>query len=272
MKFTEDKGFSFVESLVVIVVIGFIAVVSWGALSGWRERNALVTVSQDTKYQIDKYRQRAVDKGYFYGFMFSDDGIYVFEDSGGTGGSPFLNTNNMSVDSGEQSDKSRGFADGTRDARRVTDTTSEFDFFAGGNPDARIMIMTTATYDLTSGRSGGMFSPIGVEITDQAMPNFSGSTTAPFDGGTRALFFGPDGMVYLKDPTVPVDPIDRYQSQLGIGATPAFCVIRIAFDRQDSAAVEVPFYYEIAVNRYGATTYTRWVTMDGGTSWNAEIQ
>jgi prepilin-type N-terminal cleavage/methylation domain-containing protein len=271
MLLKDDKGFSLIELLVVMFIASAVALFAWDALSGWRERNALRMVSQDVKYILEKYRQKAIDKGYNYGLIFSDDGIYAFEDNGGSGSQPFMTMNNFAVDTGEFSDQYRGGASGNpRNWRRVSRATSEFKFFAGPDAAGRIMVMTSNTLNLSGSRSGNAYSPVGTDISAQAIQTFSGSDNAPFTGGL-ALFFSPDGFVYLKDPTQSIAPYDRYVHQLGNGID-SFYIVRIAYDDVTTGSADVPTYFEIAINKYGASTYIRWNSGDGGASWNADVQ
>jgi type II secretory pathway pseudopilin PulG len=261
-----------IELLAVAFVVATISYVAWGALSGWRERNALRSVTQEVHHLLQEYRQKAVDKGYNYGLLFSDDGLYVFEDSGGSGTSPFQLMNNYAIDPGEFSDQYDG--DGSGNARlwrRVSETTSEFKFFTGDNAPGRILVMTGSELDLTQSRSGSAYDTIGTDITSSAVVEFSGGSSAPFTSGTLALFFSPDGLAYLKDPTTPITSLDKFTHQLGGGMAPYY-LVRIAFDNTTTSDSEVPNYYEIAVNRYGSTTMIRWNSGDGGSSWNAHIQ
>lgn len=269
---TGEGGFSLIELLVVVFLISAVSYFGWEALSGWRERNALNMVSQDVLHTIEKYRKKAVEKGYNYGLIFSDNGIYVFEDNGGSSAEPFRAMNNFAVDSGEFSDLYRGGSvSSDRDLYRVTQAAGEFGFFSGEHAEGRILIMTAATLGLESSRSGTAYDTTGTDITSSAYPAFTGGAYAPFTGGTLALFFAPDGGAYLKDPTVAIRPDERFAYQLGNG-TDAFYVVRIAYDDPGTAVPDVPNYFEIAVNRYGATTFVRWHTGGAGGSWDAEIR
>jgi prepilin-type N-terminal cleavage/methylation domain-containing protein len=271
MQWREDKGFTLIELLVVLFIASAVALFAWDAMSGWRERNALRLVSRDVKYILEKYRQKAMDKGYNYGLIFSDDGIYAFEDNGGSGSQPFMTMNNFAVDAGEFSDQYRGDASGNRrNWRRVSRATSEFKFFAGPNASGRILVMTTNSLDLSGSRSGNAYTTIGTDISSQAIQPFSGGDNAPFTGGL-ALFFSPDGCAYIKSPTVSIAPIDRYVYQLGNGID-SFYIVRIAYDDVNTSRADVPTYFEIAINKYGASTYIRWQSNDGGASWNADVQ
>ena len=269
MRLSSQKGFSFVELLVVLGVVGLIAVVGWGALTGWAERNAVTYVSQNIKHIFEKYRQKAVDKGYNYGLMFGPEGIYVFEDNGGTGADRFTKMNNFALDVGE-------FSDLSDEANfRVTDNSDYSIFEPSGTPGVPgiLMIQTQQTLDPDATWSDyRAWDPFGVDITQEAYAVGMLPGGTPFQGGQLALFFCPDGKVYLKDPTNPIQPLDKYLSELGNNGVDSYYVVRIAYDRMDTSAPEVPYFYEIAVNRYGATTMVRWHTGDGGGTWNAEVQ
>ena len=272
MRSARQSGFTIIELLAVIAIVSLVAVVGWGALQGWQERNALRMVSQDVKYLFEKYRQRAVDKGYNYGLIFSDDGIYVFEDNGGSSSDRFRSINNFAVDPGEYSDQTVVFEDSNlRASRRVSSAVNEFKMFSDKNRLGHVLVMTTNSLDLDSSHSGRAYEASGADITSQAKIPFMSGDDSPFESGSLALFFSPDGCVYLKDPTVSASPLDKHQYRLGNG-TDAFYVVRVAYDNPDTSTAELPNYYEIAVNRYGATTYVRWETNNGGTSWNAHIQ
>jgi prepilin-type N-terminal cleavage/methylation domain-containing protein len=270
MRVRDQAGFSLIELLAVLVIIGLTATIGWSAFAGYRERNAVRMVSRDIKYLFDKYRQRAIDKGYNYGMIFSDDGLYVFEDNGGNGSDRFLAMNNFAVDPGEYSDRSTGGV-GLRSLRRVSSVVDEFKVFSERQGIGKILVMGVMDYNLSSPRTGGAYDPTGTDLTYSAVRQWSGADTAPFDGGAMALFFSPDGQVYLKDPSYAAGPLDKRYYRLGSSGY-SFYVIRIAYDDPYTSNPELPNYYEIAVNRYGATTMVRWETGDGGASWNANVE
>jgi Tfp pilus assembly protein FimT len=273
MKSARESGFSILELLGVLAIIAIAALIGWQVMEGWRERNALRMVSQDIKHTLEKYRQKAIDKGYNYGLIFSDDGIYVFEDNGGSGSNRFQAMNNFAVDAGEFSDYVSPESGGSgRGDRRVTRSTDEFRLLNGGeDPAGHLLAMSMSTLNLSSTRSGYAYYADGTDLTSSMVQQFGNSPASPFEGGSLALFFGTDGRVYLKDPTVPISPSTREQYVLGSGPQ-AFVVVRVAYDVEDTYRSEVPYYYEVAINRYGAATYVRWQTYDGGASWNAEVQ
>jgi len=268
----KESGYSLIEMLGVVLIVMLLSYLGFGAFSGVRERNAVVTVATEVKHVLDRYRQKAIDKGVNFGLIFSDDGIYVFEDNGGDNSDPFINMNNFRIDSGEFSDKYTGDASGdSRRWRRVTDTVSEFQVFTRNEDLGEIKIMTTDAVDLRSGRSGDPYDISGgTDITSSARPTHNGSTNSPFESGTLALFFSPDGFVYLKDPSAIATPQTKYHSRLGSGSTPAFYVVRVAYDNETTDGYEMTNYYEIIVNRYGATTKVRWNY--GGSTWNANVE
>lgn len=268
----RESGFSLIELMLVLLISAAIVYAGVNVFSGWRERNALRTVSEDIKFTFDKYRQKALDKGLNYGLIFSDDGIYAFEDNGGSGSDPFQAVNNFRVDSGEFSDKWRGGAGGNpRFWRRVTDTTGEFSFFAGSNAAGRLYVMTDTAANLMSARSGTPYDTAGTDITSSAVIEHTGGSVAPFEGGSMALFFSPEGYVYLKDPSTAVTPLNKFNYRLGLSGNDYY-IVRIAYDDPSTPNPEVPDYFEVAINRYGAATLIRWHTGDGGATWNADIQ
>ncbi len=272
LRISRQDGFSMIELLGVLFVIGLLAALSWQALMGWRERNALRMVSQDVKYLFEKYRQRAVDKGYNYGLIFSDDGLYVFEDNGGNGSDRFLTMNNFAVDPGEYSDRVGNTGEANqRGFRRVSSAVNEYSLFNSSSRNGTLLAMTMTSLDLDGTRTGDAFVPAGTDISSSAVQTFSGSDDAPFESGSLALFFCSDGLVYLKDPTQPIQPFDRGLYRLGDSVDP-FYVVRIAYDNPDTARAEIPDYFEVALNRYGAATYVRWHSNDGGATWHAQIQ
>jgi prepilin-type N-terminal cleavage/methylation domain-containing protein len=272
MRFSRDSGFTMIELLVVLAVVTIIGLIGWQVMEGWRERNAIRMVSQEIKHLFEKYRQKAIDKGINYGLIFSDDGLYVFEDNGGNGSDRFLKMNNFAVDTGEFSDLVNPGAGGPRRSlRRASKGTDEFRLFTGGDPYGHLLVMTMNTLELDTGRSLTAYSPAGTDITGRAFTSFGSSPGSPFDSGTLALFFSPNGCVYLKDPTVAASPLTIEQFLLG-GGPQAFVVVRISWDDENSYNSEVPYYYEVAINRYGAATYVRWQTYDGGSTWNAQIE
>ncbi len=268
MRKRNQYGFTLLELLVVMVVVGLTAAIGWSAFAGYRERNAMRMVSRDVKYLFDKYRQRAIDKGYNYGLIFSDDGLYVFEDNGGTASDRFQAMNNFAIDAGEYADVSAGTG---RAARRVSSTTGEFKVFSERQGLGKILVMGVQDFDLSTSRTGGAYEATGYDLTYSSVRPWTGSDTAPFDSGAMALIFCPDGQVYFKDPGYPAGPLDKRYYRLGNSGF-SFFVVRIAYDDPDSPHPELPNYYEIAVNRYGATTMVRWETGDGGTSWYANVE
>ena len=267
----SEAGFTLMEALVVMAIIGITAVIGWSALAGYRERNALTMVSRDVRYVMEKYRQRAMDKGYNYGLIFSDDGIYAFEDNGGNSATRFQAMNNYAVDPGEFSDQADPGASGGRGARRVSSNAGDYKVFTEEGGIGRVMILGLTDLDTDMPRTGGPYDPIGTDLTEQALRSYSGDESAPFDAGSMALFFSPDGRVYLKDPSYVAGPMDKHYYQLE-NAGINFYVVRIAYDNSDTANAELPYYYELAINRYGAVTYIRWTTNDGGSSWTADVQ
>lgn len=271
MKLSCDKGFTMLELLIVLAIVAIIALIGWQVLEGWRERNAIKMVSQDIKHLFERYRQKAIDKGYNYGLVFSDDGIYVFEDNGGSGADRFQKMNNFAIDPGEYSDMVDAGAGGGRGSRRVSSPTNEFRLFTREDPAGHLMVMTTSDLALDSTRGTRAYEADGTDISSSAIQNYTGSTDSPFEGGAMVLFFCPDGLVYLKDPNTTATLLNRYQFRLGSGPD-AFYVVRIAYDSDLTGHAEVPYYYEVAINRYGAATYVRWQTYDGGSSWSAEIE
>lgn len=262
MRIKGQKGFSLVELLVVVAVVGIIAYVSWDALTGWAERNAVTYVSQNIKHLFEKYRQKAMDKGYNYGIQISPDGIMVFEDNGGTGADRFTKMNNYALDPGE-------FSDISDTANFLIPSESNYSMFEPNGDPGIMIVQTQQSLDVDSARSGPASSSTGTDITAVAVV---GNNAGAFQAGSIALFFSPDGKVYLKDPTAPLQPMDKYAAELGANGVDPFYVVRIAFDRMETSVPEVPYYYEIAVNRYGATSMVRWHSGDGGASWNAEVQ
>jgi prepilin-type N-terminal cleavage/methylation domain-containing protein len=270
MRSRNQAGFTLLELLAVLVVIGLAASIGWSVFAGYRERNAVRMVSRDIKHLFDKYRQRAIDKGYNYGLIFSDDGLYVFEDNGGNSADRFQAMNNFAVDSGEYSDLSTG-GGGTRSQRRVSSVVDEFKIFSERHGAGKILVMGVQTYNLSGPRTGGAYEPTGTDLTYSSVRTWSGGPTAPFDSGAMALFFSPDGQVYLKDPTYAAGPLNKQNFRLGSMGY-SFYVIRIAFDDPNTPIPELPNYYEIAINRYGASTLVRWETGDGGSSWNANVE
>ncbi len=135
----------------------------------------------------------------------------------------------------------------------------------------KILVMGMQTLDVNSSRTGLPYDPAGTDYTSSALQPYSGGADAPFYSGSRALFFSPDGFVYVKDPTISAGELDRQNYRLGkVGIS--FLVIRVAYDLESTGRPELPNYYEIAVNRYGATTYVRWETTDGGSTWRANVE
>lgn len=261
MRLSSEKGFTLIELLVVVAVVGILAVMGWDALTGWSERNAVTYVSQNVKHLFEKYRQKAVDKGYNYGLMFGAGGVYVFEDNGGTAADRFTKMNNFAIDAGEVSDLSA-------DGGYLVSENGDYDMFEpNGNPGV-LLIQTQQALNVATARSGYASMAVGTDISSTAYLALAN----PFQAGSIAIFFTPEGKVYMKDPTVSLQPMDKHQFELGAAGVDAFYVVRIAFDRMETSAPEVPYYYEIAVNKYGATTLVRWHSGDGGGTWNAEIQ
>lgn len=274
MRPVKQSGFTFIELLIVMFIIAALAFFGWESMKGWRERNALRMVSQDIKYIFEKYRQKAVDKGYNYGLIFSDDGLYVFEDNGGNSSDPFLGMNNFALDYGEYADSYRGGSPSDmRLYRRVSNPNAEYQFFSGSESRGRLLVMTTDLLNLSNKRTGGVYTPTGTDISSTAVVPFSGGPNAPFESGSIALFFSPEGLVYIKDPTLAINPMQYYNYRLGTkaGAT-SFYIVRVAYDDPTTNIADVPDYFEIAINRYGASTYVRWHSSDGGASWDAQVQ
>ena len=271
----KNEGFSMVELLVVLFMIGMLAYMALNVLSGWRERNAMRMVSQDLNHLFGKYRQKAIDKGYNYGIIISDDGVYAFEDNGGTGAGRFQNMNNFAIDPGEYSDMWRGGGLPDRRQRRVSQIESEYEVFSDRSGIGRIMAFTTNELILEDERTHLPYETPAkyADKSSSFIVPFSGSDNAPFSAGSRAVFFSPDGMIYFKDPTVPIQPINKYTHQLGGGTVSSFLVIRVAYDDTYTAEPEIGNYYEISLNRYGSSEYVKWVTVgNDGTTWNAEVQ
>ena len=266
-----EAGFTLMEVLLVMAIIGITAVIGWSALAGYRERNALTMVSRDVRYVMEKYRQRAIDKGYNYGLIFSDDGIYAFEDNGGDSSTRFQAMNNFAIDAGEFSDQADPGSAGGRGARRVSSVAGDYKVFTEAGGVGRVMIFGLSDLDTDTARTGGPYDIVGYDMTSSALREYSGDASAPFDSGGMALFFSPSGQVYLKDPSYSAGPIDKYYYKLE-NAGINFYVVRIAYDDPNTANPEIPYYYELAINRYGAVSYIRWTTNDGGSSWTADVQ
>ena len=196
----------------------------------------------------------------------------MFEDNGGNGSNRFLTMNNFACDPGEFSDRiAPGSMGSGRGMRRVSSVANEYKVFTEEGGLGRILVMGLTSLDLSTPRTGGPYDVAGYDLTSSSVVPFTGGSEAPFSSGTMALFFSPDGLVYLKDPTYPLGPNDRHYYTLDKTGQ-SFYVVRVAYDDPATGRPELPNYYEIAINRYGAVTYIRWETVDGGSSWEANVE
>lgn len=84
----RNKGFTLVELMLCVVIIGLLSVFAYPAIANWKEKESVRSEVFGMTRVLMRARLDAIQSNCSVAVLFAPDGYYVFEDDGNGGGSP----------------------------------------------------------------------------------------------------------------------------------------------------------------------------------------